>query len=721
MQNFRIDIDADGIATVLFDVSDRPLNVITQAVLEELAQLGARLRDDAAIKAVLLASGKPGSFCAGLDLTAFDLSGSLETQFERVHAFNRALRTIETCGKPVACAITGTALGGGLELALACHWRVVADSPSIRIGLPESKIGLMPGGGGTQRLPRLIGVQAAALMILQGQEKRPQEALGLGIVNAVVPEADVMAAARAWLVERPTSAQPWDVKGFRVKDGPYTAAGAMLMIGGNAMVARETSLNYPAQANILSSLYEGLQLPMDAALRVESRYFLKTALTPQALGMTRTLFGSMQALARGSNRPRDVAKAVPTCVGVVGAGLMGAGIAYVQARAGIETILIDVTQERADKGREHARALVDKEVARGRMSRDAGDALIARIRTTTDHQALSSADLVIEAVFEDPKLKAEVIARIDTVLGDRAVLGSNTSTLPITGLAGASSRPGQFVGIHFFSPVEKMGLVEIIRGEATSDATVAAAIDYVHAIRKTPIVVRDARGFYTSRCFSTYTEEGLRMVVEGIAPAIVENVGRQAGMPMGPLEVSDSVGLDTALKIGTATAAAMGGDYRVDPLGRLLHWIVEDEGRVGRKAGKGFYDYDPTGKRANIWRGLAAHVSPTVTDCPPELKQELTLRLLFRQCLEVARCIEEGVITDPRDADVGSILAWGFAPWSGGCVSYIDLFWGSRRFVAEADRLADAYGERFRPNALLRAMAEKDESFYGRFAGQPRG
>lgn len=721
MENFRIEIDADGIATVLFDVPGRAVNVITAGVLDELAMLGQRLRDDAAIRGVVLASGKPGSFCAGLDLTALDLSGPRDAQFERVHGFNRALRAIETCGKPVACALTGTALGGGLELALACHWRVVADSPKTRLGLPEAKIGLMPGGGGTQRLPRLIGVQAAAMMILQGQEKTPADALALGIVHAVLPENDVMAAARAWLKETPAATQPWDTKGYRVKDGPYAPAGAMLMIGGNAMVARETSLNYPAQAHILSSLYEGLQLPMDAALRVESRYFLKTALTPQARAMTRTLFGSMQALARGSNRPAGIAKAVPGRVGVVGAGLMGAGIAYVQAKAGIDTVLVDISIDKAEKGKDHARTLVEKDVARGRTSRDKGEALLARIRTATDHAALGSADLVIEAVFENPALKAEVIGSIDRAIGADALLGSNTSTLPISDLARAGTRPDRFVGIHFFSPVERMGLVEIIRGKATSDATVARAIDYVHAIGKTPIVVRDSRGFYTSRCFSTYTEEGLRMVVEGIAPAIVENVGRQAGMPMGPLEVSDSVGLDTALKIGTANAAATGADYRADPLGALLAWIVEDQDRVGRKAGRGFYDYGADGKRVAIWPGLSARLPATTRDCPPALKHELTLRLLFRQCLEVARCIEEGVITDPRDADVGSILAWGFAPWSGGCVSYIDLFWGTRRFVAEADRLADAYGERFRPNALLRAMAEKDEAFYDRFDRQPNG
>lgn len=721
MENFRIEMDAEGVALVLFDVPGRSVNLITASVLGELPLLAERVRDDDAIKAVILASGKDAGFCAGLDLQAFDLSGSTEEQFDRVLSFNRALRALETCGKPVACAIEGTALGGGLEIALACHYRVAADNPGVRIGLPESKIGLLPGGGGTQRLPRLIGVQAAALMILQGQEKSPQEALGMGIVHAVAPPGGAIAAARAWIAGKPSAVAPWDAPGFRVKDGPFTPAGAMIMIGGNAMVSKETNLNYPAQANILSCFYEGLQLPIDQALRVEARYFLKTAHTPQARAMMRTLFVSMQALSKGSNRPGNFPRTTIGTAGVIGAGLMGAGIAYVQAKAGIDTILIDVSDEKAEKGKDHARALVDKDVARGRISREKGDALLARIVTGTDYAALAGADLVIEAVFENPALKAEVIAKVEAELGEGAMFGSNTSTLPITGLAEASKRPGDFIGVHFFSPVERMGLVEIIRGRATSDAAVARAIDYVHAIRKTPIVVNDARGFYTSRCFSTYTEEGLQMLVEGIAAPIIENVGRQCGMPMGPLEVSDSVGLDTALKVGGQLAAAAGRDYATDPLGRVLGWIVEEEKRIGRKAGKGFYDYDASGKATGLWPGVAAKIPASTRECPPALKVELTRRLLFRQCLEVARCFEEAVITDPRDADVGSILAWGFAPWSGGCVSYIDLFWGSAAFVAEADRLADAHGERFRPNALLREMAARGESFYARFGSPSRG
>jgi 3-hydroxyacyl-CoA dehydrogenase/enoyl-CoA hydratase/3-hydroxybutyryl-CoA epimerase len=399
---------------------------------------------------------------------------------------------------------------------------------------------------------------------------------------------------------------------------------------------------------------------------------------------------------------------------VIGAGLMGAGITYVQAKAGIETLLIDVSQEAAEKGKAYSKRLVDRDVGRGKLSAEKGEALLALITPTTDYAGIADADLVIEAVYENPELKAQIIKKAEALLPLDKVFGSNTSTLPITGLAEASVRPDKFIGIHFFSPVERMNLVEIILGKATSQETLAKAIDYVLKIRKTPVAVQDSRGFYTSRCFATYTTEGLHMLSEGIAPAIIENVGRQAGMPMGPLEVSDSVGLDTMVKVGTQLAVIEQRDYAEDPLGKIVSW-VEKQGRLGRKAGKGFYDYDEKGKPDRIWPELAPHVGVTVAECPPELKRELTRRLLFRQCIEVARCFEEGVITSPRDADVGSILAWGFAPYSGGCISYIDLFWGVPAFVKEADRLADAYGERFRPNALLRDMAAKGESFYGRF------
>ncbi|QGZ94225.1 3-hydroxyacyl-CoA dehydrogenase NAD-binding domain-containing protein [Terricaulis silvestris] len=742
MENFKIDVDSDGIALVTFDVPGRSMNTITASVIRDLIELNDKIRKDDAIKGVVITSGKTSGFCAGADLGEMNERGvggssapkteeeKLRTQFERGFGLNTLYRNLETCGKPVAFALEGLALGGGLEFALAGHYRVAADNPKIKLGLPESKVGLLPGAGGTQRLPRLIGVQNAAMMILQGADKSPQEAKGLGFINEVVPAGKTVEAATAWVKStlpwdyakgpNPKSIAPWDVKGYRVKDGPFTPAGAMAAVGGNAMVSKQTNLNYPAQRNILSCIYEGMQVPIDAALRIESRYFIKTANTPQAKGMVRSLFVNMQALGKGGNRPEGIPTYDIKKVAVIGAGLMGAGIAYVQAKAGIETILLDVNQEGADKGKAYSQRIVDKDVSRGKITKEKGDALLALITPSTDYSLIKGADLVVEAVFENVALKAEVTKKAEAFLGENAVFGSNTSTLPITGLAEASARPKNFIGIHFFSPVERMGLVELIMGKETTAETQAKAIDYVIKIKKTPITVNDFRGFYTSRCFGTYPAEGVEMLMEGIAPAIIENVGRQCGMPMGPLEVSDSVGLDTALKIGKTNAELTQQDYKKDPRAAMLSWIVEDKGRVGRKAGKGYYEYGEDGKPTRIWPGISERVEVKVKECPPELKTELTKRYLFRQCIEVARCFEEGVITDPRDADVGSILAWGFAPYSGGCISYIDLFWGTKKFVEEADRLADTYGERFRPNKLLRDMAAKGETFYDRFGAKQK-
>ncbi len=732
MENFKIDVDSDGIALITFDVPGRSMNTITGSVIRDLYEIVDTIKKDDKTKGVVFTSGKTSGFCAGADLGEINERGvatdakpktedeKLKAQFERGFGLNRVYRDLETCGKPVAFALEGLALGGGLEFALAGHYRVAADNPKIKLGLPESKVGLLPGAGGTQRLPRLIGVQNAAMMILQGADKSPQEAKGLGFVNDVVEPGKTVEAAKAWLKGKPNHVAPWDVKGYKVKDGPFTPGGAMAAVGGNAMVSKQTNLNYPAQRNILSCIYEGMQVPIDAALRIESRYFLKTAATPQAKGMVRSLFVNMQALGKGGNRPEGFPTYEIKKVAVLGAGLMGAGIAYVQAKAGIETVLLDVSQESAEKGKAYSQRIVDKDVSRGKITKEKGEELLARITPSTDYSLIKGADLVVEAVFENVQLKAEVTKKAEEFLGENAVFGSNTSTLPITGLAEASKRQKNFIGIHFFSPVERMGLVELIMGKETTAETQAKAIDYVIKIKKTPITVNDFRGFYTSRCFGTYPAEGVEMLMEGIAPAIIENVGRQCGMPMGPLEVSDSVGLDTALKIGKTNAELSQQDYKKDPRANLLSWIVEDKGRVGRKGGKGYYEYGDDGKPTRIWPGLSERIEVKVKECPPELKTELTKRFLFRQCIEVARCFEEGVITDPRDADVGSILAWGFAPYSGGCISYIDLFWGTKKFVEEADRLAGAYGDRFRVPKLLRDMAAKNESFYDRFGSKQK-
>jgi 3-hydroxyacyl-CoA dehydrogenase/enoyl-CoA hydratase/3-hydroxybutyryl-CoA epimerase len=636
---------------------------------------------------------------------------ALRQAFDSSFTLNRTLRLLETCGKPVAVALEGLALGGGLEIALACHYRVAADNPKIQFGLPESKVGLLPGAGGTQRLPRLIGAQAALMMILQGEPKSPQEAKAMGFINEVVPAGETFAAAKRWVLANPKAVAPWDQKGFKIPGG----SGAGQMVGANAMISKMTFGNYPAQKNILSCVYEGLQVPIDAALRIETRYFIKTMQTPQAKAMIRSLFLSMQELAKGANRPSGYPKYEIKKVSVLGAGMMGAGIAYVQAMAGIETVLIDQSEEAAAKGKAYSKKLLDKAVSRGKMTQEKADAVLALITPTTDYSHVKGSDLVIEAVFEDRAIKADVTKRAEAEIADTAVFGSNTSTLPITGLAGASVRPNNFIGIHFFSPVDKMGLVEVIMGKETTQETLAKSIDYVLKIRKTPIVVNDSRGFFTSRCFGAYVREGIEMLAEGVKPAIVENVGKMTGMPVAPLAMNDEVSLDLAYKVAQQTKKDLGDKWVDTASTRLVEKMVTELGRFGRKNAKGFYDYPstPDGKK-RLWPGLGDLVEVKVTEAPPELRDELKKRLLYIQALETARCFEEGVITDPRDADVGSILGWGFAPYTGGAVSLIDGL-GVAQFVAECDRLAQRYGDRFKPNALLREMAANGETFYGRF------
>jgi 3-hydroxyacyl-CoA dehydrogenase / enoyl-CoA hydratase / 3-hydroxybutyryl-CoA epimerase len=718
MENFKIDVDSDGIALITFDVPGRSMNTLTGKVMQEIPEWVERVKTDDAIKGAVLTSGKSSGFCAGADLgdmaAGMLTGGSLQDAFDAGWRLNGALRALETCGKPVAAAINGLALGGGLELTLACHYRVVGDSPKIQLGLPEIKVGLFPGGGGTQRLTRLIGVQAAMMAMTEGKSFRPNDARGAGMVHEVVPVGTEVEAARAWIKGGGKARQPWDDKGFKLPGGgPYHPAGIQNFLVGNAMLRKQTYGNYPAAMNLMKAVYEGVQLPMDAALRVETRYFIKTLMTPQAQGMIRSLFLSKQELDKGALRPADVPKSDPKKVTVIGAGMMGAGIAYVQAMAGIETILIDRDQESADKGKAHVEELLKKRLSRGQLTQDKYEALLASVTATTDYDLIKGSDLVIEAVFENREIKADVTKRAEAQLEPGAIFGSNTSTLPITGLAEASVRPEDFIGIHFFSPVDKMMLVEIILGEKTGKAAIAKSLDYVMKIRKTPIVVNDGRGFYTSRCFGTYVAEGMAMLEEGISPVLIDNIGRATGMPRGPLEMHDDVALDLSVKIAKQTAEDLGDAYQPLPGSEIVRKMVEDLGRYGRKNGKGFYDYDQ--KPKVIWSGLSDLAPVKVDDSTPEMVADQKRRLLFRQAVEVARCWEEGVIDDPREADVGAILAWGFAPWTGGPITYIDQY-GLKAFVEQADAYAKTYGDRFSPPQLLRDMAAKGETFYGKFA-----
>jgi 3-hydroxyacyl-CoA dehydrogenase / enoyl-CoA hydratase / 3-hydroxybutyryl-CoA epimerase len=574
-------------------------------------------------------------------------------------------------------------------------------------------VGLIPGAGGTQRLPRMIGAMAALPLMLEARRIDPATAAGMGIVQKIVPAVELLAAAKTWIKANPGARAAWDDREFRIPGGgPFSAKGAQVFTVGNAMLRQRTYDNYPAQRFIMSSVYEGLLVDIDTALKVEARYFVRILMHPASRVMIRTLFHSMQELGKGARRPETEPRTDVKRLGVLGAGVMGAGIGYVSALAGIDVTLIDTTSEKAESGKDHIAKLLDREISRGRSTPERKGEVLSRVHPATDFAVLKDVDLVIEAVFEDRKVKAEATAKTDAVTRETAIFGSNTSTLPITGLAQASARPKNFIGIHFFSPVERMGLVEIIVGKETGRRALATAIDYTGKIRKTPIVVNDSRGFYTSRCFGTYTVEGLTMIAEGITPPLVENAGRMAGMPMGPLEVLDSVGVDTALKIARQSRKEVTKKEKPDADEEIMAWLVETNNRPGAKGGKGFYDYDERGKRTRLWPGLFGYGKGQWRDADVmELKQ----RLLTIQALEAARCFEEGVITDPRDADVGAILGWGFAPFTGGPISMIDTM-GATEFVKRCEALAAKHGERFRPNRLLREMAQTGETFYSRFA-----
>jgi 3-hydroxyacyl-CoA dehydrogenase / enoyl-CoA hydratase / 3-hydroxybutyryl-CoA epimerase len=727
LTNFKWEQDADGIVTLTWDVPGRSMNVLTGSGIGDLVKAAEKVASDASVTGLVITSGKSTGFCAGAALDEMEGTaegGGLKTmtpeeaiaaRYHGVMRFHEALRKLETCGKPVAAAINGLALGGGLEVTLACHYRVVADNPRVQLGLPEAKVGLLPGGGGTQRLPRLLGAMQALPLILQGQNVDPQKALALKLVNAVAPANDVVANAKAWIRSKPDATQPWDKKDFKIPGGgPFSAGGSQVFTMGNAMLRKESYGNYPAQRYIMSCVYEGIQVPIDAGLRIEARYFTKLLMDPTSRNMIRSLFLSMQDLGKGARRPQNEPKTDVKTLGVLGAGVMGAGIAYVSAVAGIDVVLLDTTIEKANAGRDHAAQIIDRQIEKGRSTPEKKAEILGRIRPTADFGDLKTIDFLVEAVFEDRAVKADATKKACAVMPKAAVFGSNTSTLPITGLAEASDRPESFIGVHFFSPVDRMGLVEIIMGKQTNSHALATAIEFVQKIKKTPIVVNDSRGFYTSRCVGTFPGEGIAMLMDGIHPAMIENVARMAGMPMGPLELMDSIGIDTGLKVRRQTKKDL-GITATDPSEDFFVWIVEKSSRPGRKTGKGFYDYDPKGKRVRLWPELLSYKGGHWrTDAHVD---ELKARFLTIQALEAARCFEEGVITDPRDADVGAILGWGFAPFTGGPISYIDTI-GSAAFVKRCDEFAEKYGERFKPNKLLRDMAAKNETFYSRFAPQ---
>jgi 3-hydroxyacyl-CoA dehydrogenase/enoyl-CoA hydratase/3-hydroxybutyryl-CoA epimerase len=726
MTDFTMTTDAEGVAIITWDVPGKSMNVMSLEGFAELEACIDKALSDPAVKGIVLTSAKK-DFAGGMDLNVIarmkEAAGDNPAKglFEGTMRIHSILRKIERAGmdpktlkggKPIAAALPGTAAGIGLEIPLACHRIFAADNPKAKIGLPEIMVGIFPGAGGTTRLARKLGPMAASPFLLEGKMDAPAKMKTAGVIDEVVPAAQLLARAKEWVLSAKDAdlVKPWDAKGYKMPGGaPYHPSGFPTFVGASAMVHGKTMGVYPAAKALLSAVYEGALVPFDTALRIEARWFTSVLVNPSSGAMIRSLFLNKEALEKGANRPNVPDQSVKK-LGVLGAGMMGAGIAYVSANAGIEVVLIDAAQEAADKGKAYSEGLLDKGMKRGKVTAEKKAEVLGRIQATTDYAALAGVDLIVEAVFEDPKVKADVTAKAEAA-APGAVFATNTSTLPITDLARASKRPQEFIGIHFFSPVDKMMLVEIIKGRETGERAVAKALDFVRQIRKTPIVVNDARFFYANRCIIPYLNEGIRMVAEGTAPALIENAAKLVGMPLGPLQLIDETSIDLGVKIAKATKTAMGKAYPDDAVDAVL-FPMADEGRLGRKAKAGFYAYDDQGNRLGLWEGLAKRYQRAATQ--PDLA-EVQHRLLFAQVLEAVRALEEGVLTDIREGDVGAILGWGFAPWSGGPFAWLDIL-GAARAVELCEELAKKHGSRFAPPKLLKEMATKGESFYRRFA-----
>ncbi|WP_341234002.1 3-hydroxyacyl-CoA dehydrogenase NAD-binding domain-containing protein [uncultured Sulfitobacter sp.] len=726
MTDFTMTKDADGVAIITWDVPGKSMNVMSIEGLSELDAIIDTVLSDDSIKGAVVTSGKAGSFAGGMDLNLLakmrEDAGDDPAQglFDGTMKMHALLRKIERAGmdpktnkggKPIASALPGTAAGIGLELPLATHRIFVADNPKARIGLPEIMVGIFPGAGGTTRLTRKLGAMGASPFLLEGKMVAPAAAKSAGLIDEVV--ADPVAAAKEWVLNAKDAdiLKPWDAKGYKMPGGaPYHPAGFMTFVGANAMVNGKTQGAFPAAKALLSAVYEGALVPFDTALKIEARWFTNILMNPSSSAMIQSLFLNKEALEKGAVRPEGVPDQRVKKLGVLGAGMMGAGITLVSVQAGIEVVLIDQTQEAADKGKAYSASFFDKGIARRKSTEEKKQAALDLITATTDLDALKGCDLIIEAVFEDPAVKAEMTKKVEAVIPEDCIFASNTSTLPITELAKASSRADQFIGIHFFSPVEKMLLVEIIKGKETGDRAVAKSLDYVRQIRKTPIVVNDARFFYANRCIIPYANEGARMITEGVAPQLVDHAAQLLGFPVGPVQLTDETSIDLGAKIARATKAAMGNAYPASQADDLIFWM-EDLGRLGRKAKAGFFDYDEKGKRQGYWKGM--HDKFPLADEQPDLR-DVQDRLMFVQVLEAVRALEEGVLEDIREGDVGAILGWGFAPWSGGPFSWLDII-GAPYAAERCDQLQAKFGDRFECPALLREMADKGQTFYGRF------
>jgi 3-hydroxyacyl-CoA dehydrogenase/enoyl-CoA hydratase/3-hydroxybutyryl-CoA epimerase len=714
MSAMHVSVDTDGIALIAIDQPGRSLPVVTPALVGELLAAVERIAADPMVKGAVLTSTGPGCFLAGADRKALveacerGVTAAQARDFSR--GFQRLMRRMETCGKLFAAAINGAALGGGLELALGCHYRVLADDPAAVVGLPEVTTGLLPGGGGTQRLPRLIGVREALALMLAGTPVDPAQALKLGIVDALAPASEVVARARAWISSGREAVQPWDRKGFVVPGGagPLSSFASQAFMAGVAQIRKQTQGHLPAPLAILSCVYEGTITDIDTGLKIEAKYFGQLLAGPIARNLMRTLFENKEAADRLERRPAGVPRSRVGKLGVLGAGMMGAGIAYVAASAGIEVVLLDITQAAADAGKAHSEKLLARALQRGSTTPDHAGTLLRRITTTTDYALLDGCDLVIEAVFESREVKRDVMQRAEAMIPVTALVASNTSTLPIHSLAVSSLRPAQLIGLHFFSPVDRMPLVEVIMSSQTSRETLARALDFVAQVKKTPIVVNDGPGFYTTRVFSAFIDEGACMLAEGVAPALIENAARLAGMPVGPLAQFDEVSLELSWRIvQQARADGLAEQYTRSGAAPVIEKMIALQ-RRGRRHGAGFYEYPQDGGKKLLWPGLGAHF-PVEREQPGA--KELEARFLTIQALEAARCIEEGVVTNAADADLGAVLGIGFPQWTGGTLSYIDTV-GIQRFVADCERFASRYGKRYAPSAWLKARAAAGKAFH---------
>jgi 3-hydroxyacyl-CoA dehydrogenase/enoyl-CoA hydratase/3-hydroxybutyryl-CoA epimerase len=712
-QAIRYEKGQDQIVVLTLDLPGQSANTMNGVYREAMAATVARLEAEKdSLAGVIITSAKK-TFFAGGDLTeliAVDQAHAKDF-YASVLRLKAQLRRLETLGKPMVAAINGAALGGGWEICLACHYRVALDEQSVQLGLPEVTLGLLPGGGGVVRMVRLLGLEKALPYLLEGKKIRPQQALQAGLINEVAADREaLLAQSRAWILANPEARQPWDHKGYQLPGGtPSSPKVAQMLAIAPSILRSKTQGCLPAPEKILCAAVEGAQVDFDTAHLIETRYFTELVTGQVAKNMIGTFWFQLNEINAGRSRPQGFAPFVTRKVGVLGAGMMGAGIAYVSARAGIDVVLKDINLAAADKGKAHSAALLDKSLSRGQLTAEQRESILARIHPTESDADLAGCDLIIEAVFEDRELKARVSAAAQRVVGADAVIASNTSTLPISGLARAVPDAGKFIGLHFFSPVDKMPLVEIIKGAHTTDETLARGFDFVLQIKKTPIVVNDSRGFFTSRVFGTFTNEGIAMLGEGVAAPLIETEARKAGMPVGPLAVSDEVSLSLMSHIRQQAAKdlqAQGQEVTTHPATAVIDLLVNAYKRTGKAAGAGFYDY-PAGAPKHLWPELKPRFER------PEQRisaQDVRDRLLFIQAIETVRCVEEGVLLSTADANVGSIFGIGFAAWTGGALQFINQY-GLHDFIARARYLAQQYGERFTPPALLLEKAAQGSSF----------